>query len=98
MHSFFIFGAVLHSTALAMLSFFVFFTASKTEGRLAFFGNLLGIWLFILALIALVFVAIMLASGGQMPDGYGYGYGHRMMGGSGWGWMHGTSQPPATTP
>lgn len=98
MHSFFIFGAFLHATALAVVSFFVFFTASKAQGRLATFGNLLGVWLLILALIALVFVVVMVASGGQMPGGYGYGYGQHMMNGPGWGWMHGTTQPPATTP
>jgi len=103
MHSFFIFGAVLHATALAVIAFFVFFAAARSEGRLASFGNLLGVWLVILALIALIFGAVMVANGGRM-GGYGYG----MMGGngSGWGWMHngqpgwmhGTGQPPATTP
>lgn len=104
MHSFFIFGAVLHATALAVIAFFVFFAAARSEGRLATFGNLLGVWLAILALIALVFGAVMVANGGRMPGGYGYGY--HMMGGSGWGWMHngqpgwmnGAGQPPATNP
>lgn len=113
MHSFFIFGAVLHTTALAVIAFFVFFAAARSEGRLATFGNLLGVWLLILALIALVFGAVMLSNGGRMLGGYGYGYnmmGGGMMGGNGpgWGWMHngqqpgwmngtGQPQPPATT-
>ena len=94
MHSFFIFGAVLHATALAVVSFFVFFTAEKTEGRLASFGRILGVWLLVLALIALVAAAVMLVSGGPTPGGYGY----HMMGGGNWGWMHGTGQPPSPAP
>ena len=106
MHSFFIFGAVLHATALAVIAFFVFFASAKSEGRLASFGNLLGAWLLILALIALVFGAVMVANGGRMFGGYGYGYHMMGGGGPGWGWMHngqpgwmnGTGQPPATKP
>jgi hypothetical protein len=54
MHPFFLVGAVLHATAIAVIAFFVLFTASKTEGLLRIFGHILGIWLVVLAVLAIV--------------------------------------------
>ena len=83
MHMFPILGALLHGTALAVLSFFVLFAASKADGRIKSFGVILGTWLAILALIAVIGLSFMPRTG---PYG-GMGYG--MMQGSGPGWMQG---------
>jgi Ca2+/Na+ antiporter len=54
MHPFFIFGALLHATACAVVGFFVLFAATRSAGLLRTVGNILGAWLFILAVVALV--------------------------------------------
>jgi hypothetical protein len=79
MHPFFIFGALLHATACAVVGFFILFAATRTAGLLKTVGNVLGIWLFILALIALI--------GGIL----GHGMGHR----HGWGMQPATNAASA---
>lgn len=70
MHPFFIFGALLHATACAVVGFFILFAATRTAGLLKTVGNILGIWLFILAVIALV--------GGILAHGMGHHHGWGM--------------------
>jgi len=53
MQPFFIIGGLLHATALAVIGFFVLFAASKSEGGVRRLGNILGVWLYILAVLAL---------------------------------------------
>lgn len=71
MHPFFIAGALLHATALAVASFFVFFAASKSSGWLKTFGNVLGGWLLIVAVAGIGFAAIAPTS---MRSGYHHGW------------------------
>lgn len=52
MHPHFIIGGLLHGTAIAVLAFFVLFAASKAEGLIKLLGMVLGIWVLVLALLA----------------------------------------------
>ena len=54
MHHFFILAGLLHATLLAVIGFFVLFAASRSEGLLKLVGNVLGIWLFVIAVLAIV--------------------------------------------
>jgi hypothetical protein len=65
---FWIVEAVLHTTALAVIGFFVLFAASKSEGLLNLLGKLLGAWLYLLAVLAIA-CAILL----PMTDGHPFG-------------------------
>ncbi|HEX8902242.1 hypothetical protein [Vitreimonas sp.] len=49
---------VLVATLLAVLAFFVFDAASRARGRLRFFGNVLGVWLLILIVAALLVLVV----------------------------------------
>jgi len=49
-----IMGAVLHATVLGVIGFFVLFAAEKCSGIVKFVGTLLGWWLWILAVLAIV--------------------------------------------
>ena len=53
MHPFFLIGAVLHATAIAVIAFFILFAASRTEGMVRTLGNVLGAWVLILAVLAI---------------------------------------------
>ena len=78
MHAFFILGGLLHATALAVAAFFVMFAASRSVGWLKTIGNVLGVWLFVVAALVLI-GSIVAASFGGGQQGYGQpGYG--MMG------------------
>ena len=91
MHSFFWVGAILHATAMAVVGFFVLFAAGKSGGLLRTIGNVLGIWLFILAVLALV-------GGAAAPMFGGGSYGFPMMDRNHYGWMHQwPSDQPAPT-
>ena len=101
MQSFFWIGAILHATAVAVIGFFVLFAAGKADGLLRTIGNVLGIWLFILAILALV-------GGATAPMFGGRPFGFPMMDQMHHGWMHqwqypgqngpapGQKNPPAT--
>lgn len=72
-------GIVLHVTVLAIIGYLLLWTASKADGLVALIGRLLGLWVFILAVVSVAAVLFMPKSG----DGpYG------MMHGPGMGWMH----------
>ena len=45
-------------TVLAVLAFFVFFAASKSQGRLKLFGYVLGWWLIMLVFALFLMVAL----------------------------------------
>ena len=57
-------GVVLHVTVLAIIGYFLLFSASKAQGIVALIGRLLGLWVFLLA--ALSVLAVM---GGPMISG-----------------------------
>ena len=80
MHLFFVGAGLLHATALAVLGFFVLFAASRSAGLLKRFGYVLGWWLFILAVLALVAGVLL----GPMMAAHHHG------------WMaHGGWEPPS---
>ena len=98
-------GAVLHFTVLAIVGYLLLYTAGKADGFVALIGRLLGLWVFILAILSVV-GAVMMPKGGDKP------FGTDMMHEHGMGWMHrwdhdgtpdqtpapATTPPPATTP
>lgn len=83
MHGF-LFG-LAHATLIAIVGFFVLFAASKASGLLKLVGNVLGLWLFALAVLAIAAGAIWGPSIG--------GPGWRMM-----GYRHGWEAPPGAAP
>ncbi|MDE2466315.1 MAG: hypothetical protein KGO02_21770 [Alphaproteobacteria bacterium] len=78
---FWIFGAVLHATAFAVVGFFVWFAASRTEGVLRLLGALLGAWLYLLVVLAIVAAVAVPWSGGKF-------LGMTVPGPAGPVWMH----------
>ncbi len=74
-------GIVLHVTVLAIIGYLLLWTASKADGLVALIGRLLGLWVFILAILSIVAVV-------AMPKGADTPYGMGMMHGPGMGWMH----------
>ncbi|MFI4936074.1 MAG: hypothetical protein ACHP7N_15780, partial [Caulobacterales bacterium] len=95
MHPFFFLAGLmmglLHATVLSIIAFFVLFAASRSQGLLKTIGNLLGAWLFILAVLALV--------GGALMSSFGGPWGGHMMGHYPHPWMQPghpvVTQPPA---
>ena len=81
MHPFFLVGAVLHATLVAVIAFFILFAAGKSGGLVKTLGNLLGVWVLIIAAIILVCGAVAQMSGKPA-------FGMPMMGGH-HGCMHG---------
>ncbi len=61
-------GAVLHATALGVLAFFILFAASKAEGFVKLLGNILGIWVLLIAVCAVVFGVWHAIHGGPDRD------------------------------
>ena len=45
-------GAVLHITVLAIIGYFLLFSASKAQGIVALIGRLLALWVFLLAILS----------------------------------------------
>ena len=54
MHLIFFLGGLLHATLLAVVGFFVLFAASRATGIVKRIGDVLGWWLLLLALLAIV--------------------------------------------
>jgi hypothetical protein len=50
-------GIILHVTVLAIIGYFLLFSASKAQGIVALIGRLLGIWVFLLAVLSVLAVA-----------------------------------------
>jgi hypothetical protein len=74
-------GAVLHVTVLAIIGYLLLWSASKADGLVALIGRLLGLWVFILAVVSLIAVGTMGMFGGKP-------FGVDMLHGHGPGWMH----------
>jgi hypothetical protein len=47
-------GVVMHATFVFIISFFVLFAASKSEGLVKLFGTILGLLLFVVAVLHIV--------------------------------------------
>jgi hypothetical protein len=95
MHSLFIFGVLLHATALAVIGFFVLFAAERATGRVNSIGKLLGLWLFVLAALALIGGIAAIATG-RLPGHGMWAHNAGTMGGYPRGPMMGSM--PAATP
>jgi hypothetical protein len=54
MHSMMLVGVVLHVTLFLTLAFFVLFAAQKADGLVKLLGNVIGVWLLILAVLVIV--------------------------------------------
>ena len=72
---------VLHATVLAIMGYALLWSASKVEGVVALIGKVLGVWVFLLAILSVVAVATMPMFGGK-PFGIDMTHGHDP------GWMH----------
>lgn len=72
-------GAVVHTTVLAVIAFFILFAAGKAEGFVAALGRILGYWVLLLAVLHLA-VGVYGGMTGKPPFPPG------MHGGP--GWMH----------
>ena len=92
MHQMFILGGLLHATALAVVGFFVLFAASRSQGLLRTVGNVLGVWLFVLAVLAIVLGLVIGPRFGGGPMGF-----RMMMGGHRSPWMQ-PGQPAVSAP
>src|SRR5579864_5020851 len=49
-------GVILHVTVLAIIGYFLLFSASKAQGIDALIGRLLGLWVFLLAILSVLAV------------------------------------------
>jgi len=77
-------GAVLHATVIAIIAFFVLYAAGRSEGFTALLGRLLGYWVLLIAILALV--------GGIYCGMSGKGPADMMRGHP--AWMHHWGPPP----
>jgi hypothetical protein len=82
MHPFFPIGAIIHATLIAVIAFFILFAAGKASGFTKTLGMLLGYWVLIIAILALVGGVMMHMNGDKPPFGMGMMGDHR-------GCMHG---------
>ena len=64
-------GIVLHTTLLAIVGYALLWSASKAEGLVALIGRVLGIWVFILAILSVVAVVAGPMLGMDMGHGPG---------------------------
>ena len=78
---------IVHVTLLLIVAFFILFAASRAEGLVALLGNVLGVWVVIVAVLHIVafFIPGMFGMKGEgmMRDGM---HGH---------WMHHWGEPQA---
>jgi hypothetical protein len=84
-----VFGVVLHTTVLAIVGYLLLFSASKAEGVVALIGRVLGIWVFLLAILSVVAFVTAPMFGGK-PFGIEMGHGP--------GGMHPWGPPPGMQP
>jgi hypothetical protein len=81
-----LFGLILHVTLLAIVGYALLFSASKAEGVVALIGRLLGIWVFLLAILSVVGAVAIHLNGGKL---FGMDFTH-----PGPGHMHMWGPPP----
>jgi hypothetical protein len=86
-------GAILHTTVLGVIAFFVLFAASRASGLVAMLGNLLGYWILLLAILGLIIGIGSVVTGKPMMG---------LMGDKPWmmhgGWHHMGPPQPAAEP
>lgn len=72
MHPMMVVGVVLHVTLFVVLAFFVLFAAQKAMGMVKLLGNVVGVWLLLLAILVVLACATAPMFGGRpfgMPMG-----------------------------
>jgi len=79
---------VVHATFIAVVGFFVLFAAGKSSGIVRMVGTILGWWLWILAVLAIVCGVLCHGDGKDMP-----GWAQHMH-----GWMKSEQAAPAAAP
>lgn len=62
----FLVGIILHLTLILVLSFFVLFAAQKATGLVKLLGNIVGVWLLVLAVLIVVGHATAPMFGGRL--------------------------------
>ncbi|MBI3440190.1 MAG: hypothetical protein HY054_16320 [Proteobacteria bacterium] len=62
----FLVGMILHLTLILVLSFFVLFAAQKATGLVKLLGNVVGVWLLVLAILIIVAHATAPMFGGRI--------------------------------
>ena len=87
MHLLGLIAGLAHATVLAVIGFFVLFAAGKSTGIVKRLGEILGVWLYVVAVLAIVAGVIW----GPLAGGMGH---HRF-----YPWMHQPSgqQVPAAS-
>lgn len=80
---------VAHVTGLLILAFFILFAASKAEGLVSAFGRILAAWLFLLAVLHIVWHFAPGVFGKYAPGMQGH-WGHH--------WGEPAAPPPAAVP
>jgi len=78
---------IVHATFIAVVGFFVLFAASKASGIVRLVGTILGWWLWILAVLAIVAGLMGHGDGKDFP---GWAHMH--------GWMKSEQSAPAAAP
>ena len=63
---FMVFGLIMHVTILAIVGYALLFSASKAEGIVALIGRLLGLWVFLLAILSVAGGIAFHMSGGKL--------------------------------
>ncbi len=72
MHPMMIVGALLHVTLLAVVAFFVLYAAQKAQGPVKLLGNVVGVWLLLLVVLAIA-AAVTAPMFGGRPFGLAHG-------------------------
>jgi len=65
MHMHMLVGIVLHTTLLAIVGYALLFSASKASGVVALIGRVLGLWVFLLAILSVAAVVTAPMFGGK---------------------------------
>ncbi len=65
MHPMMIAGVLLHVTLLAVVAFFVLYAAQKAQGLVKLLGNVVGVWLLLLVVLAIAAAATAPMFGGR---------------------------------
>jgi hypothetical protein len=72
---FFLIGAILHATLVAVIAFFILYAAGKASGFTKTLGSVLGIWVLIIAAVILAGGVTAAVNGGK-PFGMEPMWGH----------------------
>ena len=80
---------LMHATILAIVGYFILLSSTKASGLVSALGKILALWVFLLAVLALLCSLFGPMMGGKSMD---------MMRGGPSAWMHGWGSKPEATP